>query len=716
MGCRSTLDCNGTASAGVLAQLAALQYTGQAVICTASAAALAGPGAASGGTCTDARLSSSAYGNASAPPMIGFSLAFTGVPNAALGALMARASVRAAWDAVLAVAPPPTVTLGLSADSFILEAASMPTQRRRRLATVAVSAPTFSLRLLLLAPGANAASASAFFAGSAASFGQAAVASASQQITAANLTALQTNFSLSLGATVQGPISGGVAFAVRTPAPALVEFTSTVVPGGGGGGDGGGGGGGGGGGAGGAIIVILLIVGGGGGFVLCRTRGHFFGCRCTAAATCCGKFPLKGAAFKGNREAADTLDVLRGAARGAAAAPLKTVPPNTSRRGSQLAFDTASVLVVVSPLNAAARAGAAGATATVGTAAAAAAAGAAGAAPAAGSQAAPASTGAAVGAAAPAPAPATAPAAASAPAHSRRPAGPRAPPAAATSIQKVFRGFRSRKTNSFDRLRRMAGRAALSAAPGSAALAAAQTLQLAAASASRTEVKVAQGAVVARFAANLSGRNGPRAPMSDLQAALMVQRVYKGLKVRQALRGWTKVVDSDGDVFFRNGATGSLEWSLPDVPFRPASPGAAGGREADNTETDSQGVVWNLDGPGGRRLKQGWRRDEDETDVWYVGPGGESAWVAPLQDAFETDGPGGRRLAAGWRRCEDDTDVWCEYPPHHALRRSAWARRFRAQLFPHLVPPHRVRRSPRATSSSCSHPVLPSSRRPLSLL
>ena len=48
----------------------------------------------------------------------------------------------------------------------------------------------------------------------------------------------------------------------------------------------------------------------------------------------------------------------------------------------------------------------------------------------------------------------------------------------------------------------MAGRAALSAAPGSAALAAAQTLQLAAASASRTEVKVAQGAVVARVAAN----------------------------------------------------------------------------------------------------------------------------------------------------------------------------------------------------------------------
>jgi hypothetical protein len=212
-----------------------------------------------------------------------------------------------------------------------------------------------------------------------------------------------------------------------------------------------------------------------------------------------------------------------------------------------------------------------------------------------------------------------------APAHSRRPAGPRAPPAAATSIQKVFRGFRSRKTNSFDRLRRMAGRAALSAAPGSAALAAAQTLQLAAASASRTEVKVAQGAVVARFAANLSGRNGPRAPMSDLQAALMVQRVYKGLKVRQALRGWTKVVDSDGDVFFRNGATGTLEWALPDVPFRRGDDegggkggsggggGGAAGREGDNTETDADGVVWNLDGPGGKRLKQGWRRDEDET-------------------------------------------------------------------------------------------------------
>ena len=42
------------------------------------------------------------------------------------------------------------------------------------------------------------------------------------------------------------------------------------------------------------------------------------------------------------------------------------------------------------------------------------------------------------------------------------------------------------------------------------------------------------------------------------------------------------------------------------------------------------GVEWNLDGPGGPRLQQGWHREEDESDVWYVHENGESAWDAPL--------------------------------------------------------------------------------------
>jgi len=678
--CRSTADCASGASAAVLAQLAAFGYAGQPVLCVAAAAGAAGPGAASGGTCADVRLAASVYGNASAPPMVGFSLAFSGVPTVALGALMARVAVNAALSAVAAVAPL-TVAPGLTADSFVLEAASASAQRRRRqLAAgggVAVTSQTFSLRLILAPGGVSAAAASAALAaGGSASFAQAAAASAGQQLVAAALPALQ-NYSLALNATVQGPVGGGAAFAVSPPTATLVKFTKGLIaPGGGGGGGGGdgGGGGGGGGGAGGAIIVILLIVGGGGGFALCRTRGSFFGCRCTAIATCCGKFPMKGAAFRGHRDAADTFDVLRGAAK---AAPLKSAPTK-SRRGSQLAFDAASVLVVVSPLNAAHSAGAGVAAATAphaGTykpqheAAAGAAAPHAGthkpqhdaagaAAPHAGAHKPQHDAAGAAAAARAGFAPAGLGIVAAAP-RAHKPAGPPPPRDAAVNIQKVFRGFRSRKTNRFDRLVKVASRAALAAAPGSAAQAAAQELQRAAAAASRTEVKAAQGAVVARFASLMQpGRGAARAPMSELQAALMVQRVYKGAKVRRALRGWSKVVDSDGDVFFKNGATGSLEWALPEVPFRPAAGGKGKGKGKDLTETDEKGVVWNLDGPGGKRLKQGWRRDEDETDVWYIHESGESAWVAPLADAFETDGPGGKRLKDGWRRCEDETDVW----------------------------------------------------------
>ena len=76
----------------------------------------------------------------------------------------------------------------------------------------------------------------------------------------------------------------------------------------------------------------------------------------------------------------------------------------------------------------------------------------------------------------------------------------------------------------------------------------------------------------------------------------------------------------------------------------------------------------------GRKLKVGWKRcSDDEGDVWYEGPDGASSWTPPFADgdadgggdaggdepAFETDGPGGARLRAGWKRCSDESgDVW----------------------------------------------------------
>jgi hypothetical protein len=119
--------------------------------------------------------------------------------------------------------------------------------------------------------------------------------------------------------------------------------------------------------------------------------------------------------------------------------------------------------------------------------------------------------------------------------------------------------------------------------------------------------------------------------MSELQASTLIQSRYKSFKVRSTLKGWTKVIDDDGDIYFRNEETGDTEWNLPSIPFHPNVEENNNEEEKEGyTEVDDDGVTWNLDGPGGARLKQGWRREEDESDVWYVHDDGESSWDPPL--------------------------------------------------------------------------------------
>ena len=90
-------------------------------------------------------------------------------------------------------------------------------------------------------------------------------------------------------------------------------------------------------------------------------------------------------------------------------------------------------------------------------------------------------------------------------------------------------------------------------------------------------------------------------------------------------------------------------------------------------ELGADGTVYQLDAPGGRRLRPGWRRFIDVAgNVWYEhDTTGEAQWDAPLLldecvavdihgNVWQLDAPGGRRLKAGWRRCEDATDVWYE--------------------------------------------------------
>jgi hypothetical protein len=82
-------------------------------------------------------------------------------------------------------------------------------------------------------------------------------------------------------------------------------------------------------------------------------------------------------------------------------------------------------------------------------------------------------------------------------------------------------------------------------------------------------------------------------------AALLLQRVVRGWRVRRVVREWERVVDGDGDTFFRNRNSGELAWVMPEMP-RP------------------------------RVLAPGWARREDAEsgEVWYVcEETGESCWT-----------------------------------------------------------------------------------------
>jgi hypothetical protein len=134
-----------------------------------------------------------------------------------------------------------------------------------------------------------------------------------------------------------------------------------------------------------------------------------------------------------------------------------------------------------------------------------------------------------------------------------------------------------------------------------------------------------------------------RPPMSELEAARMVQRVWKGRAVRKALAGWVKVVDDDGDTFFRNNITGEMQWFLPPMPFTPkpksAGPAiaaaATSGEVIDASTASSSEVAAAAVDPQHShdvRLLPGWGKYIDGDDVWfYNAETGESRWSPPLQ-------------------------------------------------------------------------------------
>jgi hypothetical protein len=149
------------------------------------------------------------------------------------------------------------------------------------------------------------------------------------------------------------------------------------------------------------------------------------------------------------------------------------------------------------------------------------------------------------------------------------------------------------------------------------------------------------------------------APMTDLEAALLVQRVYKGHKLRSLLRGWVKVVDDDGDVFFHNPRTGDVLWDLPRLPFMPVrplgAPAAGSGAAAGRAPALSSATAAAL---GLLALLPAGAAEGGSVAPGSAGPPSRSRTPAGLPFDPHTDDDG-RPLAGGWIRYTDGTgDVW----------------------------------------------------------
>ena len=70
-----------------------------------------------------------------------------------------------------------------------------------------------------------------------------------------------------------------------------------------------------------------------------------------------------------------------------------------------------------------------------------------------------------------------------------------------------------------------------------------------------------------RESAVASFRNTMRPPMTELRAAVMLQKVFRGHQERRLVSNWKRVVDEDdGDIYYFNIKTGTSSWHPPTHP------------------------------------------------------------------------------------------------------------------------------------------------------
>ena len=133
-----------------------------------------------------------------------------------------------------------------------------------------------------------------------------------------------------------------------------------------------------------------------------------------------------------------------------------------------------------------------------------------------------------------------------------------------------------------------------------------------------------------------------RAALSEVDAALLLQRRWKAFRARTLMKQWVKITAFDGDVFYKSKATGELAWDIPSLPAITLADRAAAAHraavEAVAGETvhlepatgDSfvvrEGRFFFLERASRRPMAEGMRQVRDDTDEWFVTKGGEAVW------------------------------------------------------------------------------------------
>ena len=204
-----------------------------------------------------------------------------------------------------------------------------------------------------------------------------------------------------------------------------------------------------------------------------------------------------------------------------------------------------------------------------------------------------------------------------------------------------------------------------------------------------------QAALMARIMRKWSGKKAE--DMTLEEACLIAQRGWKNFRARKMVNMWVKIVAFDGDVFYKNKVSGTLEWEIPALPAMTqaekakeaagklsSAPGAASSfrvgavasastssssaaikasssslaikasakpaaavvaappavaptvlveAETGDTYVYENGAFYFFDGKGGALLKSGWRRMHDDEDVWYVDAAGTTSWDPVFRDA-----------------------------------------------------------------------------------